>query len=456
MDKIELKPIFGIKKEDYIIPLYTLILLLILFLIFIFDGIKSQGYKVYIDSNVAGASVYVDGIRLGSTPFKGVLKSGNKEIILKKKYYKDVKNNIKIKSQIFFTLFYRKNQKFFYDLELENLKDYSKDTIKDFSLFSLSKDPDRTYHFDSVLYKYISDIIVSEKENKESIKVLQDSVLLMSSKYLIQEVIASSLKYFSKGNILNHNSMLSTIKLILSKNINKIELNKFIKEYYPTFSVDESKEKTDKPFINKNYDILSKYKLNFFKVDNDYYISNLVSNDLFLDFLKDNPEYDIENKDSLIENRIVDNDYLKMQIKDDDLKRPITNISYYIALEFVNWYKKYAKVSLPDSKEWELAAYKFDGLYNPYFLEKAKNESKARKINKNIPSDFLGNTWEFTSSDYKARVFKDNGNNYDFLVKEIRGGSWANMEKEINLKTIGINLVNSTSPFLSLRLVLRE
>ncbi len=74
-------------------------------------------------------------------------------------------------------------------------------------------------------------------------------------------------------------------------------------------------------------------------------------------FLKENPKWALNNKENLIKEQLVDENYLK-NFNQIGLNEAITGISYFSAIEYANWYSKKLptgfKARLPISQEWEL------------------------------------------------------------------------------------------------------
>jgi hypothetical protein len=79
-DQVRLKPILGIRRGVYLAGLYAFVLLVILFFILIFPGLKNPGSALAFTSEPAGAAVRVDGVYQGTTPFTAVIGRGTRKI----------------------------------------------------------------------------------------------------------------------------------------------------------------------------------------------------------------------------------------------------------------------------------------------------------------------------------------------------------------------------------------
>jgi formylglycine-generating enzyme required for sulfatase activity len=67
-DRVQLKPIMGIRPGVYLAAIYAVILALILFFILVYPGIARPGSMVMLKTGPAGAALRVDGIYLGTSP----------------------------------------------------------------------------------------------------------------------------------------------------------------------------------------------------------------------------------------------------------------------------------------------------------------------------------------------------------------------------------------------------
>jgi len=75
---VKLKPLFGIKPGVYLTAIYSLVLVLALFLILLYPGVKNNGTIVNVKTSPAAAAVYIDGIYKGTTPADFLLKKVRK------------------------------------------------------------------------------------------------------------------------------------------------------------------------------------------------------------------------------------------------------------------------------------------------------------------------------------------------------------------------------------------
>ena len=77
---VRLKPIFGVAPTVYVPVLWAFVLFGVLFLVLVVPGLRHPGSEVTVTSSPAGAGVFVDGTRVGSTPTTVFVAAGNRRI----------------------------------------------------------------------------------------------------------------------------------------------------------------------------------------------------------------------------------------------------------------------------------------------------------------------------------------------------------------------------------------
>ncbi len=102
---IVLKPVLGIKPERYLIWAYGFVMVLILFLLFLFPGILNHGSKLVVLSNVEPAALYVDNVLLGPGNTAAFVKSGSRDIRVRRPGFQDFNETVEIPGRLFFSLF---------------------------------------------------------------------------------------------------------------------------------------------------------------------------------------------------------------------------------------------------------------------------------------------------------------------------------------------------------------
>lgn len=387
--KVTLKPILNIKPQLYIPILYSFIIFTLLFLTLLLPGLLSRGTYITITSSPENVEVYVDDVRVGSTPLKVFVTDGNRTLTFKKNNFNDYSIEKSINSRLFFTLFNKNIDKKHITLTSDNgltILESSYKTMAEWSLINTSQINSR-YQIPTLISSSITDYYYSSDFNKEVL----DNYLMSSFKLVTNEIVLSD---YIKGLILttsdNRLPSISSIKksaLIVNKIVsnqknaplllyNRILRNTSIQannDFYQKLNdnhrkiINKNVTSFDEPENNivlKDMTFVNIPKSNNLAIDVNfihnieeesfYILKNLITKDSYNDFLEENPIWNKINIKSLIDNGLVDRYYLDFS-NDEEY---ITNISFYAAKAWCEWANdKYNipegwNLELPDENHW--------------------------------------------------------------------------------------------------------
>jgi len=120
--QVTLKPLFGIAPERYLPVFYGILLLVILFFILVFPGLRNYGSVLHVATLPEGASVYVDGVREGATPLAVFVPAGTHDLTLKRPHFADATEKIDVKGKLFATLIWPRHEEVNRTLSLGDAK----------------------------------------------------------------------------------------------------------------------------------------------------------------------------------------------------------------------------------------------------------------------------------------------------------------------------------------------
>ena len=171
----------------------------------------------------------------------------------------------------------------------------------------------------------------------------------------------------------------------------------------------------------------------------------------YAQFIEENSKWAKQNIDSLIEEGLVDEAYLKGIFPTTSIMStiPVRNISYYAAKAFSEWVatKSTKEVMLPSNNEIELAISASNNAYQKsLFLPSARQS----------PIALLGGVWELTRDEYipLARYLHRTVENTQ-LIEDIiiKGGSYLNSAATVDKASIGVMKKNQCSATTGFRIV---
>ena len=131
--RVKLKPFLGMQPGTYLTVLYSIIIIVIVFMVLFYPGIVRRGTYATFHSFPSKSTVTVDGKFLGITPCKVFIEAGNKIIELKKPYYRTFSVEEEIRGRIFATLFFPVKKKYEVDLEIADFDTLLNSTLSDFA-----------------------------------------------------------------------------------------------------------------------------------------------------------------------------------------------------------------------------------------------------------------------------------------------------------------------------------
>ena len=463
VEPVKLKPFHGIRPGVYIIIIWALIILLLAFVLFVLPGLVSNTSYVTFNEPVVGSGVYEDGIYLGSAT-DGVYKTtgGNHKYTFtyEGEEYGEVES--KVKRKVFFTLFSHKPQLI---VPERSYNDEVKEKvvsafIRDVTSYSAVISAPDTFHYPPIFSAFASNSVemsikdvrdawllalshISSSSLYEDYKVGKE--ILLKSGILFETEESKELEYyidalFNGEKVTLEKSMENNI-LLPTKDGDFFHYEPTIVEmgYSTTLTVESAKEAPVKVEV---------YEFSIAR--------NLVTEHDWALFVEENPKWSKDNLETLVEEGLVDSNYLKGITLSPYINsiRPIRNISYYAASAYVEWKsgKDGVIYHIPTEKEWYTASFSTKDKEYVTSLVYVEN-------NPTTPTAMLGLLWEFTSTPFipLSRItdydkINNLGNMYGYDDVIVKGGSYVSDPSSISIDTVGITSKSTCSEFCGLRL----
>lgn len=483
-DIVKLKPVFGLRPGVYLTVIYTVCILLILFLIIVYPGIRNYGSKVTFLSQPVSSAVFADDMYIGATPVTAFIEAGDHTFTIKKKGFETITFQKTIPGRYLFSWFAPKKITQTTNLKLTDFSEYLAWRLQTVYEWSFITDFSDTYSYPNIFSEIANDLLILDNSKFDSMSHDLDYFLKTSSQYVS-----------SKKMYLDFKQAVESLELLFSLSSDLVDFTNFLNNVYSDTEemYDPLNRLASQIIMGNNYtEISADHNIQFIPAginsfisipENNWLIGNknyiakespidqfpLVSNipefniskyevteSDFIIFLKDNPFWDKSNLQYLIKEGLVDENYLLDFEINTPQNRPIRYISWYTAEAYCDWYtKKYSiPVKLPTHAEWEAAA---------QFIKPSFSKSLATKnlISQEV-SGLLGSVWEFCTDSYiPLESVSKNFYGSDFNAADmpepstevyVKGGSWVNDSRNISVYANGSIPKNYCSEFIGFRL----
>jgi len=455
---VKLKPFLGMKPGTYLTVIYSLIVIVILFLVFFYPGIRRSGTYATFHSLPSKAEVMVDGKFLGITPCKVFIEAGNKSIEVKKPYYRTFSVEQEIRGRIFASLFFPVKKSYEVNLEINDLDALLNSALSDFAANN---------YIPEILSETVQVAAGFKPENiAKMYSFLDNAKYFVNSPYQLKNLLQAVAFFESDTLALNQGSLQRIVKniiqvkekydnfpywLLLSlpsnlaetfissewfskfhqKTIDSITTQHLLQEKgsnvahppsmtnlnlagltfnrIPGGTLIQGRDDDLASFGNR-VDLLLPHPVTIYPF---YILKTEVTNSQFKAFISENPGWSKNNLNELLENKLVTKDYLSQwqaeQIPENRDDFPVVHVSFAATSAYCDWLSsKYSLTArLPYESEWEWAAR--GGLVGkPYPLGNtavgenffSNNAQSSRRVAQGPPngyglSDMSGNVWEW-------------------------------------------------------------
>jgi formylglycine-generating enzyme required for sulfatase activity len=396
--QVRLTPVLGIAPGIYLTVLYSLAVLVLLFLLLFYPGLKRRGTYVTVDSFPPAAAVSVDGAYAGATPCTVLVPPGTHTLGIEKPFFRSRELESTFGGRIFATLFVKPREHIAVDLELRDAA-----ALLDYALGDFSANP----HIPEILTDTVQAGYAANLAGRASYyDFLDNAKYFITNTPQLARLVAASARLSAGGKVLTPGALLELtgtwvrllercdnlpfwLLLVLpEETARRITRTAWFEGYADGYRRSLSGAASASPGRGAALEIRG---LRFLAVppgrllqgliEDDtvtpllahpvalagfYMAETEVSNRLYQAFLDANPRWRKSNLEALRAEGLAGESYLDGWENDrhpaGEADLPVVNVSFFAALAFCDWLSASpglpagAAVRLPYESEWEYAA----------------------------------------------------------------------------------------------------
>ncbi|MCF7937667.1 MAG: formylglycine-generating enzyme family protein [Spirochaetales bacterium] len=588
--RVRLKPRFGMQPRTYLPIIYSVLILIIIFVVLILPGIIKYGSYVKLETRPSVTEVFVNGTRVDAVDGQEIfVPAGMARIRIDNPFFQSLSIEKQIPGRIFASIFFPKRITVQAEMNIDDPQGYLKHMLKEYGMWAAAGQSTDRYRVPLVAQEWARSLREISGSNYNEIIGLDrpdavDQILLslmghISSETQLKDTALTTSILTSPGNIWSGLSIERGLRKLASlaserKNLlflmrpalNAAEnaepetrgwFSDFMSHYqtevlsawgsrsvqpngfrsntddsYPerlvlaasgdfsradgggaaaavtgggsspsgqqtvfhlipagTFLVGSEISETQRTGLEPPYPV---------EVPAFYIAENEVTNRNYYRFVRENPRWSPENRGALIDEGLVDADYLSAWENNMPpariLDHPVTGVSWYGAAAYCSWLEESIEprslsnigstslqeiglhLRLPGENEWEWAAHyaeqkELSGYESSIFLKPNRKgpvsvrylESKQIRAGTESPGIYhmRGNVWEWCENWYAPAAYtlaswapgKNTRptNMFSGFARSVRGGAWINRAEEITTSTRGSQPPHFCSPYLGFR-----
>ncbi|MDD3980955.1 MAG: formylglycine-generating enzyme family protein [Spirochaetales bacterium] len=504
--KVQLGPLWGIPVRVYLPVAYAALFFLLLFLILVLPGMRKYGSYLVFEGKPSPAAIYSEGDYKGSSGQRIFFPAGTYTLHIEHEGFVSRDLELKVPGRLLGSLFFPRRQTVSFGLNTQDPAAYLQTAFAEHSSWALSGKPSALYQIPAVISEAVLNLALTgalqSKDEPEASQTAADSGLptdldfarelaaASASAESARDGLRASVGYTSSG-IVSPLSLADSVRIITVALGSSPGFAAYAKELIPGAAQKISaalgsrqaapsegtavlpKAQGKKNLAGQEFVLFtpgsiemggeapSGSLLPYTKALPAFGLAaSEVTNRQWARFLDENPEWAPANKAALIEEGMVDEDYLSAWKGPDDL--PLTGISWFAATAYCDWLsagsEKY-RFGLPNEAMWEAAAKSgmrdADNLAKPGGIwSDGKRSGPERPGSAGVDAsgiaDIFGNVWEWSSDSYlpypafSAGIFQS-------AERSVRGGSWANKQGSVGLNSRGGLEPSCCTPYLGFR-----
>jgi hypothetical protein len=371
--QVKFKPIYGIRPGVYLTFLYSFVLLVILFFLFLFPGLKNPGAVLIVKTEPAGAAVRIDGVYRGVAWSKIPVSKGIHTIEAVMPGFENISSVHEIPARYLGSLFFPLRYKVEFTLNTPDSAAAFAVYASDYAEWTFAGEATASWQIPLSLSEGAYRAGHVKKPSYEMQQILLAASGFAVTKAAMRDLIRAKILLDNRGNAPSPAALINSISEILGFLSENPGAAKWLSQALPReqAAIIEASQwfknrsgAPPKPQTISSTGFMLMSGINFIRFSSGFWISeNPVSKSLFETFLDENPEWR--------EHQI---DYFPQEISNypwEIDKNIITGATWYAAQAFCEWMTLRLppamgmEVRLPTEEEWSIAANNIGNMKNP-------------------------------------------------------------------------------------------
>ncbi|MFP4483680.1 MAG: SUMF1/EgtB/PvdO family nonheme iron enzyme [Spirochaetaceae bacterium] len=463
---VRLRPLFGVDPPVYLPWVFGGVLLALIFALLLLPGLVNPGSQVTFISKPDGASVHLDGTRIGATPLTTFVDAGRHEVRFSRTFHAAETIDVRVSRRLFGSLFVPKKQEVRSSLALRDGSALVDDTARRFSAWSLAGDQHAQYQYPPILSDAVEAAYAAGTQTGRALSetLLNRAGADVHTTAMLKDYVRGFLSDASRGSALGPfgiaraaqsaalavdrspglpYALAAALPEPLAETLVAAPwyeefTGAYVTRYIPYTSESSGQNELGDETI-AGYRFVRIPEGTFVqglaqsggpvssppeyqppivrRVDSFLILDREVTRRLFRRFIAENPAWSRESVEELQREGLVGDEYLAWH--DEDASRdalPATHVSYPAASAFADWFQgrlpatyRDARVRLPTEAEWERAARAAaaspeEAVFRAGGVDGPRPVTVDRTPTVAV-ADLLGNVWEWTSSWYHPAAY---------------------------------------------------
>ena len=197
-DIVKLKPIMGIRPGVYLCALYSVILLVIFFLLLILPGLINPGAELVLITEPQGAAIRVDGLYMGTAKDKIFVSKGVHTLTAVLPGFDNESVKVKIPGRIFGSLFFPRRCRVEFTLKTGYPYDAFAEAAADFAEWSFAGEPTATWQIPLSLSEgaYRTGQII---DNRQAAQILTAASRFTVTRAALRDIVRAKMLLDNRG-----------------------------------------------------------------------------------------------------------------------------------------------------------------------------------------------------------------------------------------------------------------